>query len=185
LLPLLIFFVIVATAIVLCEWRGWVRFTWKPAFWLLLAAPWVWWLHFAGWSGLTGWRAQIALMSRLLLVAAFAALLSEPRAVRRSDALSLVYALDVSDSMGEKISDKSLEWILKTVGAKPEKDEAGLVVFGREAAVELPPRTTFPFEMINSRIARDSSDLSKGLSLAAAMLPEGNQGRRRSDQRWQ
>jgi uncharacterized membrane protein len=177
LLPLVIFLAIAATAIVLCEWRGWVRFTWKPAFWLLLVAPWVWWLHFAGWSGLTGWRAHIALQSRLLLVAAFAALLSEPRAVRKSDALSLVYALDVSDSMGEKISDKSLEWILKTVGTKPEKDEAGLVVFGREAAVELPPRTTFPFETINSRIARDSSDLSKGLSLAAAMLPEGNQGR--------
>ena len=131
----------------------------------------------AGWSGLSGWRAQAALVSRLLLVGAFAALLAEPRAVRKSDTLSMVYALDVSDSMGEKISDKSMEWILKSIAQKPEKDETGLVVFGRDAAVELPPRKSFPFETINSRVNRDGTDLPKGLNLAAAMLPEGNQGR--------
>ncbi len=177
LLPLLLFLAGFAGAIAACELRGWLRFTWWPAFWLLLATPWVWWMHFAGGSGLTRWRARAALMSRLVLVGAFAALLAEPRAVRRSDALSLVYALDVSDSMGEKISDQSLRWILDSVRAKPEKDEAGLVIFGRDAAVELPPRTTFPFETINSRVARDGSDVARGLGLAAAMLPEGNQGR--------
>ena len=177
LLPLVLFLALFAAAVIVCEMRGFVRFTWKPAFWLMLATPWVWWMHFAGWSGLTGWRAQAALVSRLLLVGTFSALLTEPRAVRKSDTLSMVYALDVSDSMGEKISDKSMEWILKTVGQKPEKDEAGLVVFGRDAAVELPPRKSFPFETINSRVNRDGTDLAKGLSLAAAMLPEGNQGR--------
>jgi uncharacterized membrane protein len=177
LVPLLVFLAVFAAAAVICEVRGLVRFTWKPAFWLMAVSPWVWWMHFAGWSGMTGWRAQAALLSRLLLVGAFAALLAEPRAVRKSDTLSMVYALDVSDSMGEKISDKSMEWILKSVAQKPEKDEAGLVVFGRDAAVELPPRKSFPFETINSRVNRDGTDLAKGLSLAAAMLPEGNQGR--------
>ena len=177
LLPLFVFLTLFAAAVIVCEMRGVLRFTWKPAFWLMLVTPWVWWMHFAGWSGLTGWRAQAALVSRLLLVGTFAALLAEPRAVRKSDTLSMVYALDVSDSMGEKISDKSMEWILKSVAQKPEKDEAGLVVFGRDAAVELPPRKSFPFETINSLVNRDGTDLAKGLSLAAAMLPEGNQGR--------
>lgn len=176
-IPLVAFLLVAATAVFLCEYRGWLRFTWKPAFFLLLFTPWVWWMHVAGWSGLSGWRAQLAFQSRLILVFLFAALLAEPRAVRKSDTLSVVYALDVSDSMGEKISDKSLEWVLKTVATKPPKDEAGLVIFGRDAAVELPPRVAFPFETINSRVTRDSSDLAKGLSLAAAMLPEGNQGR--------
>jgi uncharacterized membrane protein len=177
LLPLLVFLAVFAAAVISCEVRGIVRFTWKPAFWLVVATPWVWWMHFGGGSGLSGWRAQAALVSRLMLVGAFAALLAEPRAVRKSDTLSMVYALDVSDSMGEKISDKSMEWILKTVAQKPEKDEAGLVVFGHDAAVELPPRKSFPFETINSRVNRDGTDLAKGLGLAAAMLPEGNQGR--------
>ena len=177
LLPLLVFLVLVAALVIGCELRGVMRFTWKPAFWLLLAAPWVWWLHFAGWSGLSGGRALVALVVRLIVLALFAGVLAEPRAVRKSDHLSLVYVVDVSDSMGEKVSDKSLGWILESVGKKPQKDEAGLVVFGREAAVELPPRVSFPFETINSRVARDGSDLAKGLSLGAAMLPEGNEGR--------
>jgi uncharacterized membrane protein/Mg-chelatase subunit ChlD len=79
--------------------------------------------------------------------------------------------------MGEKISDDSLQYILKTAAAKPEKDEAGLVVFGRESAVELPPRVSFPFEAINSRVAKDGTSLEKALGLAAAVLPEANQGR--------
>jgi Ca-activated chloride channel homolog len=175
--PLFIWAAMFSTLIVLCEWKGWVRFTWKPAFYLLLAAPWVWWLHCAGWSGLSGWRGHLALQSRLWLLGVFAALLAEPRAVRKSDALSLMYALDVSDSMGEQISGQSVKWILESSQSKEPKDEVGLVVFGRDAAVELPPRQSFPFESIASRIARDGSDLSKGLGLAAAMLPEGNQGR--------
>lgn len=163
--------------VVFGETLGWVRFTWKPAFFLLLAAPWIWWLHETGWSGLSGWRAHLALQSRLWLVGIFASVLAEPRAVRQSDTLSLIYALDISDSMGDRMADRSIEWMLATKDKKPEKDEIGLVVFGRDAAVELPPRQTFPFEGIASRVARDGSDLAKGLSLSAAMLPEGNQGR--------
>jgi uncharacterized membrane protein len=175
--PLLLWLLLYSALLLACEWRGWMRFTWRPGFFFLLAVPWAWWLHCAGWSGLSGWRGHLALQSRLWLVGVFAALLAEPRAVRRSETLSLVYALDVSDSMGPAISEKSIEWILAATKKKPEKDEAGLVVFGRDAAVELPPRPSFPFEMIASRVARDGSDLAKGLSLAGAMLPEGNRGR--------
>ena len=40
-----------------------------------------------------------------------------------------------------------------------------------------PPRPTFPFEALNCRVARDATNLEKGLALAAAMLPEENAGR--------
>jgi uncharacterized membrane protein/Mg-chelatase subunit ChlD len=176
-LPLVIFLALFGGVILFLEVRGIVRFTRPNAFWLTLLAPWFWWMHQAGGSGLSGARAIVALITRLLLASLFVILLAEPRAVRKSDALSVVYALDVSDSMGDKVSDQALSWIMQTVQKKPEKDEAGLVVFGRDAAVELPPRQTFPFETINSRVAKDGTDIAKGLSLAAAMLPEGNQGR--------
>ncbi len=175
--PLVTFLFLFVFLLIFLEMRGILRFT-RPAMFALLAfTPWMWWMHHAGGSGLVGFRGTLALLVRLTLVGAFAMLLAEPRAVRKSDTLSIVYALDVSDSMGEKVSDQSLNWIMQTVTKKPEKDEAGLVIFGRDAAVELPPRATFPFEAINSRVARDGSNLAKGLGLAAAMLPEGNQGR--------
>ncbi|MBA3709719.1 MAG: VWA domain-containing protein, partial [Planctomycetes bacterium] len=89
----------------------------------------------------------------------------------------LVYALDCSDSIGEKVSDQALAWILKTAGQKPQQDQAGLVVFGRDAAVELPPRQAFPFEAINTRVAKDGTNLEQALTLAAAVMPEENPGR--------
>jgi Ca-activated chloride channel homolog len=176
-MPLVIFLAVFAGLVLTLELQGLVRFSRPSAFWLALLAPWFWWMHQAGGSGLAGGRALLALLTRLTVVAIFITLLAEPRAVRKSDTLSLVYALDISDSMGEKISDQALAWVMQSVQKKPEKDEAGLVVFGRDAAVELPPRQTFPFETINSRVAKDGSDLAKALSLSAAMLPEGNQGR--------
>ena len=175
--PLLGFLLVFVTIAIALDLRGVLRFTYRPAFALLVFTPWLWWLAFAGGSGLAGARAMVALLTRLAVFGAFVMLLAEPRAVRKSDTLSIVYALDVSDSMGEKVSDQALAWVMQTVQQKPEKDEAGLVVFGREAAVELPPRQTFPFETVNSRVGRDASDLAKALGLAAAMLPEGNQGR--------
>jgi Ca-activated chloride channel homolog len=175
--PLLGFLIVFVALVVILEWRGILRFTRPWAFALLVFTPWIWWMNHAGGSGLSGARSIFALLVRLALAGTFAMALAEPRAVRKSDVLSIVYALDVSDSMGEKVSDQSLGWIMQSVTKKPEKDEAGLVIFGRDAAVELPPRATFPFETINSRVARDGSNLAKGLSLAAAMLPEGNQGR--------
>jgi uncharacterized membrane protein/Mg-chelatase subunit ChlD len=176
-LPLVAFLFLFVLIVVLMEWRGVLRFTrpWMLA--LLAVTPWMWWMHHAGGSGIAGARGGVALLVRLALVGAFAMALAEPRAVRKSDVLSVVFALDVSDSMGQKISDQSINWILQSVTKKPEKDEAGLVIFGRDAAVEQPPRATFPFEAINSRIPRDGSNLAKGLGLAAAMLPEENEGR--------
>lgn len=175
--PLLAFFVVFGMACIWCEWRGVLRFTRPAAFWLVIVTPWIWWMHHAGGAALGKGRALTALLVRLVVAGVFIIALAEPRAVRRSDVLSLVYALDVSDSMGEKVSDQALSWVMQTVTRKPQKDEAGLVIFGRDAAVELPPRQTFPFEAINSRVARDGSNLAKALALSAAMLPEQNQGR--------
>src|SRR5688500_12196143 len=70
---------------VLAEWRGWVRFSYRPAFALTLVLPWVWWLHHAGGGGLSRGRALVALGTRFLMIGAFLLLLAEPRAVRRSD----------------------------------------------------------------------------------------------------
>ena len=171
------FLIVFGGGCAILEWRRVVLFSNPKAFGLMAVTPWVWWLSVAGFSGLGRARSLVSLITRLILVAVLVAALAEPRAVRKNHTLSLVYALDVSDSMGAKVSDQALSYILKTASAKPEKDEAGLVVFGREAAVELPPRMSFPFETINSRVGHDATDLSKALSLAAAVIPQDNQGR--------
>ena len=176
-LPLAAFLVLFLGTAAALELTDTVFFSSPWAFALTAAAPWFWWFHVAGYGGLRGVRALGSLAVRLLVVAAFVLVLADPRAVRKSTVLSVVYALDLSDSVSDSTSNAALEYIVRTASEKPERDEAGLVVFGREAVVELPPRVSFPFEAINSRIDRDGTNIEKGLSLAAAMLPDDHQGR--------
>jgi uncharacterized membrane protein len=176
-LPMLVFLLLFIGGCVFVSLRRLVEFSYLAPFGLLVLSVWIWWMNFAGFSGLGKIRSTLALLVRLSVLGILILALAEPRVVKKNEGLALVYALDTSDSMGEKVSDRSLSYILKTAGAKPEKDQAGLVVFGRDAAVELPPRLSFPFEVINARVAKDGTDLAKALSLAAAVVPEDKQGR--------
>lgn len=152
-------------------------FTHRTAFWLMILAVWVWWIWVAGATGLSRRRSLVSLLTRLTLVGLLVMVLAEPRAIRTSDTLSVVYAVDVSDSIGEGSADAAIEFVTRTAVEKPDKDEAGLIAFGRNAAVELPPRKSFPFEALNSEIHGDATDLEQALSLSAAMIPEESRGR--------
>ncbi|MHC4502055.1 MAG: VWA domain-containing protein, partial [Planctomycetota bacterium] len=158
-----------------------IRFTRPAAFVLLVITPWVWWMHVASASGLARARAVTALMVRFVLIGVFVMFLARPRAARKSDVLAVMYAVDLSDSIGERAKTAALGFVARTVTGKPEKDKAGLAVFGRDAAVELPPRVSFPLEgesvQLNSRIARDGTNLERALSLSLACIPEEDQGR--------
>ena len=176
-LPLIFFLLLYAGLCVGLELSGVLLFARPWAFVLILFAVWVWWLSVAGYGGLSRGRALAALLTRLVMLGLFVILIAEPRSVRVRDVISVVYAVDLSDSIGERSVDEALEFVTKTVTEKPPMDEAGLVVFGRNSAVELPPRISFPFEALNSRIDRDATNLEQTLSLAAAMLPEENRGR--------
>lgn len=176
-LSLIVFLAFYALLCLWLPWSGRMTFVRPAMFSLMLSTVWVWWLHVAGYGGMGRIRGEIALLIRLAFVGAFVMLLAEPRAVRSNDTLSVVYTLDVSDSIGERSTDAALGFVTRTVSAKPPKDEAGLIVFGRDASVELPPRMSFPFEMINSRIDREATNLEQALSLSAAMLPAQTKGR--------
>lgn len=151
------------------------------AFVLALATPWIWWMHVNGFGGLTRARGLAALGVRLVLAALFIVLLAEPRAVRTQDVMSVIYALDMSDSIGDGSTDSALQFVAKTATQKPQKDEAGLIVFGRSAMAEFPAKNSVPLEgdniIVNSLVDRDATNLEQALSLAAAMLKEDTQGR--------
>lgn len=175
--PLVLFLALFCAAWVSLEWTNTLMFARPRALLWLNLCPWIWWLSLVGYAGLSRSRTFVTLFVRLTILGLFVMLLAEPRMVRTRDVMSVVYAVDLSDSIGDRSSTSALEFVTKTATAKPERDEAGLVVFGREASVELPPRMSFPFEAINSQVDKDSTNLETTLSLAAALVPEENQGR--------
>ena len=147
------------------------------AFALLIVTPWLWWMQAAGHAGLPARRGAWAAFIRLMICGLLILVLAEPRAVRTSDVVSVVYTIDVSDSVNEA-RNQALDLVAGTAAQKPATDQAGLVVFGRTAAVEYPPRETFPFEKyLNSQVSQDATNLEQSLALSAAMLPEEHLGR--------
>jgi hypothetical protein len=87
-------------AVLYLELADVILFASPGAFLLVAFLPWLWWMHVAGMSGLGRVRSVAAILTRLLLAGLLIMLLAEPRSVRRTDRLSVVYALDVSDSVG-------------------------------------------------------------------------------------
>lgn len=178
LISLLLFLMIFAGICLSLELAGLVLFVRPEAFLLTIVTVWLWWLSLAGTTGLSATRSQAALWIRFVMAAGFIIALAEPRAVRTSDTLSVIYAVDVSDSVGQQAVDSALEFVARQVFGKPTADEAGLVLFGAEAVVELPPRITFPFDgVVTSQVRRDATNLAEALSLSAAMIPAENNGR--------
>ncbi len=176
--PLILFLIVFAATCIGLEQNRVLLFERPTAFWLTILTGWLWWIHLAGRAGLARFRSNASLFVRLLFAGALIMVLAEPRAVRTRDVVSVVYALDVSDSIGDASVDEALEFVAKQVSEKPENDEAGLIVFGGTAAVELPPRKVFPFEgVVASQVQRDATNIEQSLSLAAAMLPAENRGR--------
>ena len=154
-----------------------LQFTRPWAFLLLLFAPWIWWMQSAGHSGLPQRRGAWAVFIRLTICGLLVLVLAEPRAVRTSDRVAVVYDVDISDSVSPWRGE-ALDFVAASAAEKPGADEAGLVVFGRTPAVEYPPRATFPFEKyVNSQVSGDATNLEQSLALSAAMLPEEHTGR--------
>ena len=162
-----------------------LTFTKPWMFGWIAVSVWAWWMSLNGWSGLNRSRTIQALLVRLCLIGVFVCLLAEPRSVRTNDQVAVVYAVDISESIHPDQVSEGLKFVAKTVAEKNEGDEAGLIVFGSSAAVELPPNEAFPIDEnapegsihLNSRVDRDATNLEQTLSLAAAVLPEDTRGR--------
>ena len=176
-IPLIVFLCVLAAVLLYLVLANVVEFEYPAAFILLAVAPWIWWMQVAGYSGLTRSRGNMAMIIRLLLLSLLVMVLAVPRAVKTSDVVSVVFDVDVSDSVGDA-KNQALEIFAGTAAEKPAKDETGMVVFGRTSAVEYPPRESVPIETyFNSQVGKDATNLQQSLSLSAAMLPEDNHSR--------
>lgn len=176
-LPLAIYFGLFAAMCVGLEWGGWLLFARPMALGLAVFAAWIWWLHVAGYAGLPRIRAGVAFWTRLALFSLMVMVLAEPRSVRTRDVVSAMFLVDVSDSVRGDSVDAAMRYVAESAGLKPTADEVGLLIFGKTPAVEQPPRMNYIVEAINSLLDRGATNVEQAMSLAAAMLPDDNQGR--------
>ncbi len=145
---------------------------------LLLVVPLLWVTSFSALNGLGAGRRIAALVFRstLLLLLIFA--LSGIQWVWKSDKLTVIYVLDQSDSIARAKRDLMLKFAIDSVRKyrnDARDDRSGLIVFGREAAIEFPPfHDDLPdVKGVESYLGRtDATNLEAALKLAQASFPE-------------
>ncbi|MFM9068657.1 MAG: vWA domain-containing protein, partial [Planctomycetota bacterium] len=146
---------------------------------LLLLLPLLWHFSYRSLAGLGRVRRLAALVLRSLVLTLCVLALAEVQLLWVSERVAVVYVLDQSLSIPEAQRDAMLEYVAQEVRThrnKQREDLAGVVVFGRDAAIEVPP---FDDDIHNVgrieslfQVPRDATNLDAALKLAQASFPE-------------
>ena len=145
---------------------------------LLLLIPLVWWLGLKSLAGLGPWRRAIAIVLRtaVMLLVIFA--IAGVQWIWSSEKLTVIYLLDQSDSIPVAKRQLMFEYAIQSVKEHRQskrQDRAGLIVFGREASIEIPP---FDEDLPNINRPEsffgksDATNLESALKLAQASFLE-------------
>lgn len=156
----------------------------EPRFlWLLLCLPVLWWISFRRLLALGGVRRYVVLAVRTAVVLAIVAALAGVQLVWVTDRVTVIYLLDQSDSIPVEQRRHMLDFALQTTHEhrnRARQDRVGLIVFGREAAVEVPafeddlPLLRMPVQVPGGT---DATNLEAALKLAQAAMPEDSRRR--------
>lgn len=143
---------------------------------LLLLLPVMWWLSYAGLSGLGRWRRLLALTLRSVVFSAIVIALADVQYQRRSGKLSVIYLLDQSLSIPIEQRQTMVKYVNASIQQNQdatEDDRYAVIVFGRDAAVEM-PLVELGIELnpnVETILDQEYSDLSMAIQRAKAMFP--------------
>lgn len=148
----------------------------SPAWLALLALlPVLWVMSYRGLSGLGWWRRLGALFFRSLVFSLIVFALADAQYRKTTDRVTVLYLLDQSLSIPEPQREAMrtlVNGLVREHRRDDKQDRAGVIVFGGDAEVELPP-VDFNYEMarIESTVDRRASDLAGAMSRAMSLFP--------------
>ncbi len=146
--------------------------------WLLLALPILWWIGYESLGALGKIRRAFALTLRTVVWTAIVFAVAGVQMVWVNDRVTVMYLLDQSESIPQPQRGEMLEYVINNVRKHRERareDRAGIIVFGRDASIEIPPfDDDIPqLRRVESMRGRaDATNLESALNLAQASMPE-------------
>jgi len=109
---------------------------------------------------------------RAAAVAALVVALAGPLAGSYSRHTDVVFALDVSHSVGREPSAQAVDFINRALAAKAPDARVGVVAFGADAQVEsLLARDAGPLRDIAADVSAEATDIARALEVAVGALP--------------
>jgi uncharacterized membrane protein/Mg-chelatase subunit ChlD len=146
--------------------------------WFLIALPILWWVGFKSLRVLGPVRRWFSLFFRTVVWTAIVFALAGVQLVWVSDKVTVMYLLDQSESIPLAKRQVMLDYVIANVRRhrdRAREDRAGIVVFGRDASIEIPPFDDDIPELRRLESLRgrsDATNLESALNLAQASMPE-------------
>ena len=131
-------------------------------------------VHF-GVTGICGLPSRTKIIStslRFLVLILIIMALADPQKVLKSRDLATFFLLDHSASVPVSLHDAQLDYVRKTTALKEKDDMAGIIVFGRDASVEIVSKTAIKKRQTNSIVNEDYTDIEGAIRLASAAMPD-------------
>lgn len=125
------------------------------------------------------WRRRFALVLRTLSILFLVLAISGLKIVHKSDRLTLMFALDVSQSVPESEIEAAAKKVDEIVKRLKSDDEVGLITFAGQANVQIPPQSAMfyqPFlknsRLLTTALDREQTNLGAAIRLASGAFPE-------------
>lgn len=147
---------------------------------LLLLIPVIWYVGRESLSSMGRWRRFSALAIRTIVLLLLVAALAEMQFLRTNDRMTVIYLLDQSESIPKPVRDRMVKWVKRNVATfrnDGKRDKAAVIVFGRDAAIEVAPLDDdLPLagriETSVYDLRPDATNMAQALKLAQATFPE-------------
>lgn len=121
--------------------------------------------------------ARLALAVRLCVAALLLLSLAGPRVVRRTDRQTVLFLLDVSQSIRPDQRAASIAYVRQALAHMGRGDQGGVIVFGQTPSLDVPPSPAPSLDALHASVAANATDLAAALRLAEGAFPSGR-GRR-------
>src|SRR5262249_46194930 len=111
------------------------------------------------------------------LMAVLLIALYRPTVPRWVDRLNVMFLLDVSDSVSLVARENAYRFAAQSAASMRRGDQAGLIVFGEEAAVDQRLHTAKRLDRPQAKVGGRATNLAQALQLALASTPAGHANR--------
>ncbi len=149
-----------------------ITFIYPQALWLLLLIPLTAGLALSGPRRPTRGRFWAGLGLRALLLALIVFAIAGIQVRIPADTLTVVFVMDVSDSISPEEQARGENAIRQAIAAMPTGDQAAIVVFGEEALVERLASETRNLPDLASVPVSTRTNIAGALQLALALFPD-------------
>jgi Mg-chelatase subunit ChlD len=122
-------------------------------------------------------RARVARSLRLLALGSLVLALAGLTAWRVEDRLTVIFAADVSKSVGVGGRETAAAGLGELSGKLPERDRAGVIVFGEASMVESHPAEAWQPGPLLATPEDNGTDLESAVRLARGLFPPGQEAR--------